>query len=236
MLYTFLNSEDLESAIKSEQLTQLTRDNFYLVALAESSAVSWMKDYLGQRFDMVATFPTIGEWAAGNDYGPAMPITIGGEASPYPCQPAWATSFYERPQPSLAGTTYTPLYAYNAAGRLTNYAWHEDQCYEALKPSLGVEPGNTTANPDWGLSWRLRDPRDPKLVAFCIDVTLFNLFKRITPSKIPEMRVSLYNQAKEWLTLVRDGMLTPDLPQPIKVADSSDAIRWDSRPPGQHYY
>ncbi len=229
MLYSYLTSEDLDSTIKEEQLTQLVRDNLGLVAVSEANAVSWMKDYLGQRYDVAASFPAIGEWQPGNDYGPALPVIVPGTV-------ITGDNLYYVRDTATEATSYTPLYAYNDAGRLTNYAWHEGQCYQALKNSLGVEPGNDTDFPDWELSWRPRDPRDAKLVAFCLDITLFRLFTRVTPRRIPDLRVSLYNQAKEWLTMVRDGSLTPDLPRPIKVADSSDEIRWGSNAPQGHYY
>ena len=231
MLYTFLTSEDLESGIKEEMLGQLIGNNLYLIALAESSAVSLMKDYLGQRFDMSATFPAIGEWQPGNDYGPAKPITVPGRVQQ-------DSSLYQSFIRDVAteSFTYTPLYDYNAAGRLTNYAWHEGQYYEALTTSLAVEPGNATTNPNWELSWRARDPRDTKLLAFAIDITIFNLFKRVAPRKIPDFRKDLFNMAKEWLEMVKDSSLTPDLPKPIKVEDSSDAIRWGSNPAQNHYY
>ncbi|SHJ75712.1 Protein of unknown function [Hymenobacter daecheongensis DSM 21074] len=228
MLYSFLTSDDLDSAIKEEMLYQLVRDNLGLVGSAEASAVSWMKDYLGQRFDVAAVFPNIGEWTAGSEYGPAQSITIPGEPATVPA----GIAFYERPNEIGPGQSYTPQYERNAAGRLTNYAWHAGQCYEALRASLNVEPGTPAAQ----TYWRPRDPRDPKVMMFCVDITLFRLFQRVSPRKIPDLRTSLYNQAKEWLTMVADGSLTPDLPRPIKVADSSDTIRWGSNAARQHYY
>lgn len=230
MLYNFLTSDDLEASIKDEMLEQLVRGNLGLVALAEHAAVSWMKDYLGQRYDVAASFPAIGEWSAGNDYAPAAVVVVPAVlVAPSPAL------FYVRDATGEA-TSYTPLYDYNAAGRLTNYVWHDGAYYQALQPSLGVEPGNDTANPFWPLSWRARDPRDPKLVSFAVDVALFNLHKRVAPRKISELRVSLYNQAKEWLTLVSEGVLTPDLPRARQSADSSDTIRWGSAPQLTHYY
>lgn len=230
MLYSFLNSDDLDSGIKEEQLTQLVRDNLGLIAVAESGSISWMQDYLGQRYDLAATFPTIGEWAASNDYAPAVAITLPAQADP------GSGCFYDLSRNfSTQPTTYLPPYAYNPAGRLTNYAYHEETglYYWATTASLGVEPGVTTG---WEDYWQVRDPRNAKLVAFAVDITLFNLFKRVAPRRIPELRTSLYNQAKEWLTLVKDGNLTPDLPRPLKLVDSSDEIRWGSNRPQQHYY
>ena len=231
MLYNFLTSDDLDRSIKEELLDQLVRGDLGLVALSENAAVSWMKDYLGQRYDVAATFPNIGEWSAGNDYGPARPVPLPGTPT-YGCGPdPIGLAFYTRPETPPPGTLYTPLYVWNAAGRLTNYAWHDGLFYEALTDSVGIAPdtAGTTA-------WRVRDPRDPKVVMFCVDITLFNLHKRVAPRKISELRVSLYNAAKEWLTLVSEGTLTPDLPRPIKAAENSDTIRWGSQAQQSHHY
>ena len=239
MLYNFLTSEDLDGSIKEELLEQLTRGSEVLVTLSEASAVSWMKDYLGQRFDVASIFPAIGEWAPGNEYGPATPVTLGAASIGYDypsCQPQGVIGYYERPNEAPAGTSYTPLFDYNTAGRLTNFAWHNGTYYQALATNLGIEPGNDEDFPNWRQSWRVRDPRDPKVVSFAVDIALFNLFKRVAPRRIPDMRVSLYNQAKEWLELVRDGNLTPDLPRPVKLNDSSDEIRWGSNRAQTHYY
>ena len=126
-----------------------------------------------------------------------------------------------------------PPYAYNPAGRLTNYAWHNDHYYESIAPSQAVEPGVTTG---WETSWKERDPRDAKLRSMAVDITLFNLFKRLPERQIGQLRIQLFNQAKEWLTLVRDGSLTPKLPRPLKLADSSDEIRWGSHAPRSIFY
>ena len=231
MLFSFLNSADLEGAIKEEQLTQLVRDNMGLVAVSEASAVSRMKDYLGQRFDLAAAFPTVGDWSAGNDYAPAVALVLpAADPGTFLAQPL---DYLTRPEPAVSGISYTPPFAYNPAGRLTNYAYHEGQYYQSLTASLGVEPGVTDG---WETSWQARDPRAPQLVRFALDMALFMLFTRVAPRKIPDLRVSLYNEAKEWLTLVRDGNLTPDLPRPLKLADSSDEIRWGSNAPQFHYY
>ncbi len=234
MLYSFLTSDDLYGSIKEDMLIQLTRDDLSKVILAESFSISWMGDYLGQRFTVEDIFPVIGEWSAGNDYGPATLVTLPGTPLGECFNPT-GMAFYERPNTPPAGTSYTPLYARNAAGRLTNYAWHNDECYEAIANSLGVEPGKAD-DPLAELAWRKRDPRDARVVGFAVDITLFNLYKRVTPRKIPDLRISMYNQAKEWLTLVRDGSLTPSLPRPIQQADNSDTIRWGSNRAQDHYY
>jgi hypothetical protein len=46
----------------------------------------------------------------------------------------------------------------------------------------------------------------------------------------------MYNQAKEWLTLVRDGDLTPDLPKEVDIKKDVDTPLWGSGPQKGHYY
>lgn len=215
MLYSFLTSDDLDGAIKDDQLHQLVRDDLSLVARAEAGAVSWMRDYLGQRFDLPNVFGDIGEWSAAHAYGPALPAPVLIEGQP---------------------VVYLPTYDRNVVGRVTNYAWHAGVWYEALAPSIGIEPGNAEADAQWELSWRVRDPRDPKLVGYCVDIAVFLLHKRVAPRKIPTFRIDMYNLAKEWLEQVRDGLLTPNLAQPIRPSESSDTIRWGSNPTLSHYY
>jgi hypothetical protein len=215
MRYTFLTSDDLEAAIKEDMLQQLARDDQALIATNVAAAISRMKDYLRQRYDVAAVFPEIGDWAPGNTYAPAAPqlITIDGSE-----------------------VSYTPPFELNIGGRITNYAWRNGTYYEAIAESLAVEPGNDTANAAWPDFWRERDPRDEKVVSFATDIALFMLHKRVAARKIPQIRVDLYNQANEWLTLVRDGILTPDLPRPVQPADNSDTIRWGSNPQRSHHW
>ncbi|MFD2787953.1 hypothetical protein [Hymenobacter rubripertinctus] len=215
MLYSFLTSDDLDVAIKDEQLYQLVRDDLTLIARAEAAAVSWMQDHLGQRFDLPNVFGGIGEWSAAHAYAPALPASVLIEGQ---------------------SVVYLPTYDRNAVGRVTNYAWHAGFWYEALTPSIGVEPGNLEANLYWEDSWRERDPRDAKLVGYCVDIALFLLHKRVAPRKIPTFRIDMYNLAKEWLEQVRDGLLTPNLAQHIRPSESSDTIRWGSNYPVTHYY
>jgi hypothetical protein len=228
MLYNFLTDADLAVGIKDAQLSQLTNDQTGLIPRAEASAVSWMKDYLGQRFDVADCFPSIGEWAGNNSYGPAQLVTP--SVAVYGCGPAPLA--YACGSDDEAAQPYTPLFERNDAGRIINYVYHDGTYYEALEASLNVEPGTEDAE---GI-WRERDPRDAKLVGYCVDITLFMLHKRVSPQRIPQIRIDLYNLAKEWHELVREGTLTPDLPRPRKKADSSDTIRWGSNPQRQHYY
>lgn len=54
--------------------------------------------------------------------------------------------------------------------------------------------------------------RNPIVVTYLIDLTLYHLFSRIDGRRIPELRIDRYNNAIMWLDKVAEGKLTPDLP------------------------
>lgn len=55
--------------------------------------------------------------------------------------------------------------------------------------------------------------RNPVILMYAIDITLYHLHSRINPRKIPELRKERYQSAKEWLDLVQKGERNPvDLP------------------------
>ena len=107
--------------------------------------------------------------------------------------------------------------------------------YVALADNLNIAPDLTTVD-----TWMAADPRNAKLVSDCVDITLFHLYRRINPMRIPQMRVDLYNEAKEWLKAVAgvgDGpKLSPLLPRKLDVTESVDNVLWGSNPARTHYF
>lgn len=53
--------------------------------------------------------------------------------------------------------------------------------------------------------------RDIQLVNYIVDMALFHLHTRISPRNIPELRVTRYENAKEWLNMCARGECTPKL-------------------------
>ena len=67
--------------------------------------------------------------------------------------------------------------------------------------------------------------RDPLLVTYLVDMMLYHIYSKINPTKIPELRISRYENAMRFLRQVAKGEITPNLPEP---SDSADDIRWGS--------
>jgi phage gp36-like protein len=54
--------------------------------------------------------------------------------------------------------------------------------------------------------------RNKLIVRYMIDIALYDLFSRIAPEQMNEVRLQRYQEAVSWLRDVRDGDLSPDLP------------------------
>jgi hypothetical protein len=63
------------------------------------------------------------------------------------------------------------------------------------------------------------DARSIIVIMYMIDITLYNLHSKTATRAIPKIREERFAAAKEWLKLVRDGKINPDLPE---LADAED--------------
>jgi hypothetical protein len=62
--------------------------------------------------------------------------------------------------------------------------------------------------------------RDPQLLAYIIDISLFHLHSRIAPRNIPELRQTRYENAIAFLKMCSFGEVTPKL-TPISPAQGN---------------
>jgi phage gp36-like protein len=71
--------------------------------------------------------------------------------------------------------------------------------------------------------------RNPIVLMYAKDITLYNLHSLINPKKIPDHRVRRFEAAVDWLNAVSDGRINPpDLPKP--ESDSKDYLLFGSNP------
>lgn len=57
------------------------------------------------------------------------------------------------------------------------------------------------------------EERNHFLLMIAIDITLYHLWSKRAPRKIPELRAQRYQDAIDWLKAVGEGTMTTDLPQ-----------------------
>jgi phage gp36-like protein len=60
---------------------------------------------------------------------------------------------------------------------------------------------------------QIGENRNRTIVRYMIDITLYDLFSRIAPEQMNELRLNRYEEAIQWLKDVRDGKISPDLPK-----------------------
>jgi len=75
--------------------------------------------------------------------------------------------------------------------------------------------------------------RDPQLVNYICDITLYHLHSRISPRNIPELRVTRYENAIHWLKMCAMGDATPKL---LEYETPKTAVRWGSQPKNTNSY
>jgi hypothetical protein len=220
MIYSnFITTADIQTAIKQEFLNQISGSEDERIEKVMADAVSLITDYINQRFDAKSIFPKIRDWNNAIDYKPAQELS-------------YVDTF---------GSTeyYTPTHWYadsnqaNAAetGIVINRCWFADKLWRTDQAVTGGAYPNAE-----GSTWIEDDFRDPKIMRFTIDIGLFLLSRRLNPQKISTIRVDLYNQAKEWLTMVKDREITPTIANYFVPEKSVDEIRWGSNKQNSHYF
>ena len=201
----FLNRIDLETAIQDDLLNQLVDDGTKgekELAIAEKSAIKRISSFLNQRYVVNDIFPIILEYSPTRSY--EIPTTV----------PVTDSNGVE--------SLYTPLFNRDANGVVINYCKitsTDDVIYYKL-----INPNPVINDLPPSINWERLDPRDENITNIVIDFTLFYLHRRINPRKIPTLRVDSYNDGKEWLMMVKDDTITPDLPKAIDTSKDVDTI------------
>ena len=81
---------------------------------------------------------------------------------------------------------------------------------------------------------RLGLERNPIIIQFMVDITIYYLHKRINPNQIPDLRVEEFDNAKQWLSKVSAGKLKPNLPELSNDEGNSGIIAYGSNTKVNH--
>ena len=108
-----------------------------------------------------------------------------------------------------------------------DYTYNEGIIYIALISNVNSTPAN---NPTY---WQMHDPRHDLIINYCVDITLFYLHKRITPRKIPDLRINAYKEAIAWFEMLKIGNESPGL---SFLEDGEEYIPYGSNPQIEHIY
>lgn len=72
--------------------------------------------------------------------------------------------------------------------------------------------------------WTQGDNRSQEMVNIICDIVLYYAHRRISPMNIPEVRLTAYKEAINWLKDASDGLVTPNLPR--KQPNQGNKIRF----------
>lgn len=83
------------------------------------------------------------------------------------------------------------------------------------------------------------DPnRDAAILGYCLDITLYYLYRMANPRKVPSYRKEAYMDAMDWLDGVKDGSIVPD-DLPLALDEDGENIkaefRYGSQPKRTNY-
>lgn len=64
--------------------------------------------------------------------------------------------------------------------------------------------------------------RNPLIILYLIDITLYHLHSNISPDNVPELRLTRYKAAIDWLKAVAMEKISPILPPKINESGTQD--------------
>lgn len=80
--------------------------------------------------------------------------------------------------------------------------------------------------------WQEYSGRNPFVVLKLVDLILYDLHSKYARRVMPQTVIDRYNEAKEWVTRVGDGLIDADLPElSAESTEESSEIRFSSHEP-----
>lgn len=120
--------------------------------------------------------------------------------------------------------------------------WYRDKTYTAAITSTNIAPDSTYGATYWGTGttytvaagtlptdttkWTAGDNRNNYLLQLYITIVVYNMFMKIAPKNIQQVRKDQYEMAIDWLTKAGAGLVTANLP--LLVPEQGSSIRWGS--------
>jgi hypothetical protein len=222
----YLTSRDYHKQIQSENLNQVISNDPQILIDAETTAQSEIVSLISSKYDTSKEFR---ETTIYNDtviYKSDSLVSYNGQL------------YYVTPP--AEGFKYNKVYytddlvlwedkVYTAQKDSPGISHSEALQYGEYKniPYLNYAPDTIEGQPYWGTGttytitatlptdtskWTAGDNRNPLIVMYMIDVTLYHVLSRIAPRNIPPLRIDRYNAAVTALKEINDGARMTDIP------------------------
>jgi hypothetical protein len=214
----FLLTTDYLSIIQTVDLNQITENTAQNLYDAESKAISRMRSKLIQRYMVDIELGVMNAYSASVHYRTRERILSG------------STIYYVKDYSRYVNTTAYVTndvvtdddgYVYIAAQDSTNKALTSTSYWTPLKNIVNT---NTTY-------WVSGDNRYPLFIEIAMDLALYNLYSRINPRNIPDLRVLRNKEALDQLERWGSGTDTAEVLEVNTTEQTGFSIRYGSSMP-----
>lgn len=194
----FLLTSDYLSIIQTSDLNQVTENTVQNLYDAESKAISRMRSKLIQRYMVDIELGEMDAYSASAYYRTKERILSG--TTIYSVK---KFDLYSNTKAYVTGNivTDTDGYVYTALVDSTNIVLTDTDYWS---PMVNIINTNTTY-------WSQKDNRYPLFIEVAMDLTLYNLFSRINPRNIPELRKERNREALDLLDAWASGTNTAEV-------------------------
>jgi hypothetical protein len=224
----FLRQTDYSKQIREKNLLDIISNEEFNRIESENLAIREMQNYLSCKYDVEKIF------------APLFTFDI-------------AQSYTEGQRINYTEEDYDNLVSYVVGDRVS----YQDKIYNCIADSTGNLPTDTnfweyiTADnsiyvaaqdtagnyPEDATYWTFGDDRDPLILTYCIDITLYHVHSRINPRNIPQLRIDRYDMAMMWLKGIKTGESPVyNLPELDLEDNEGRFIRIGSNNPRPQYY
>lgn len=91
----------------------------------------------------------------------------------------------------------------------------EKRAIKVMKSHLAARFDVTAIFNETGLA------RDEAILGYCLDISIYYLYRMANPRKVPSYRKDAYDEAIEWMNGVKEGSIVPDGLPPLQNVDGN---------------
>lgn len=197
----FLYPEDYQQTIQTDIQQVIEYNNEIIRFQAEAQAIEEMAGYIRTRYEVDKLFFSITPYDRFAVYVQGDHIEHEGVFYVAVVDvAAQSTVIIEEEKPA---PIYNPATTYD----VNTFVSYMGKTYECDQTNtINIPPSDEDR---WTIIapqiWYQIDERNPLLVMYACDIALYHLHGRISPRQIPDLRISRYERAIEWLEDVRKG-------------------------------
>lgn len=222
----YLTSRDYQKQIQSENLNQVISNDPQILSDAEIAAQSEIVSIISSKYDTSKEFRNTTLYDNATAYK-SDSLVVYQDQLYYVTPPAEGFEFnkaYVKDDEVIwKDKVYTAL---KDSPTITHEAALQYGEYKNI-PYTNLEPGTIAGSPYWGIGatytvtgilptdttkWTKGDNRNPLIVMYMVDITLYHVLSRIAPRNIPPLRIDRYNMAITALREINEGVRMTDVP------------------------